>query len=72
VALTWFSRDDAIVMRSILVNAILLTLHMLNFANIGWVVDLGDVTSGGGSTQSISVSTSFRNGRTKKLVSYAS
>jgi len=28
---TWFSRDDVIVMRSILVNAILQTLRMLDF-----------------------------------------
>jgi hypothetical protein len=28
---TWFSRDDAIIMCSILVNAILQTLHMLDF-----------------------------------------
>jgi hypothetical protein len=48
VTLTWFPRDDVIAMCSILVNAILQTLHMSDFTNIGWVVDLGDVTSGGG------------------------
>jgi hypothetical protein len=37
-------------MCSIPMNAILQTLCMSNFANIGWVIDLGDVTSGGGST----------------------
>jgi hypothetical protein len=47
---TWFSRDDAIVMHLILVNAILQTLSMLDFANTGWVIDLGNITSGGGST----------------------
>ncbi len=47
---TWFSRDDAIVMCSIPMNAILHTLRMSDFTNIGWVIDLGDVTSGGGST----------------------
>jgi hypothetical protein len=31
-------------------NAILETLHMSYFANTGWVVDLGDVSSGGGLT----------------------
>lgn len=70
---TWFSKDDVIAMRSILVNAILQTLCMSNFTNIGWVVDLGDVTNGGGSTstQSISVSAFRRSDRTRKLVSYA-
>jgi hypothetical protein len=47
---TWFSRDDAIVMYLIPMNAILQTLHMSNFTNMVWVIDLGDVTSGGGST----------------------
>jgi hypothetical protein len=46
----WFSRDDAIAMCLILVNAILQTLCMLDFANTSWVVDLGDVTNGKGSS----------------------
>ncbi len=37
-------------MRLILVNTILQMLCMSNFTNIGWIVDLGDVISGGGST----------------------
>ncbi len=70
---TWFSRDDAIAMRSIIVNVILHTLRMSNFANIGWVVDLGDATNGGGltSTQFANVM-SHKSSRTKKLVFYAS
>jgi hypothetical protein len=47
---TWFSRDDAIEMWLILVNAILEMLCSLDFANTSWVVDLGDITNGGGST----------------------
>jgi len=47
---TWFSRDDVIAMHSILVNAILHTLYMLDFTNTSWVVDLGDVISDEGST----------------------
>jgi hypothetical protein len=47
---TWFSRDDVIVMYLIPMNAILQTLRILDFTNTGWVIDLGDVTSGGGST----------------------
>jgi hypothetical protein len=45
---------------------------MSNFTNIGWVVDLGDVTSGGGSTstQFVSVSTSRKSGKTKNFTSY--
>jgi hypothetical protein len=45
----------------------------VRFWNIGWVVDLEDVTSGEGSSsaQSVSVSTSFRSGKTNKLVFYA-
>jgi hypothetical protein len=31
-------------------NAILEMLHSSDFANTSWVVDLGDVTNGGGST----------------------
>jgi hypothetical protein len=62
---TWFSRDDAIVMCLVPMNAILQTLRMLDFANTSWVLNLGDVTSGGGST-------SHRSGRTRKLMSYAS
>ncbi len=71
---TWFSRDDAIVMCSILVNAILQTLSMSNFTNTCWVVDLGDVTSGGGSTSThfVNILASCRNNRTRKLASYAS
>jgi hypothetical protein len=55
-------------------NAILETLCLLDFANIGWVVDLGDVSSGGvsASTQFVSVSSSCRSGRSKKLVFYTS
>jgi len=30
------------------VNAILKMLHSLDFANTSWVVDLGNVTNGGG------------------------
>jgi hypothetical protein len=46
---------------------------MLDYTNIGWVVDLGDITNGGGSTSTfVSVSTCRRSGKTKKLVSYAS
>ncbi len=71
---TWFSKDDAIEMWSILVNAILETLRSSNFANTNWVVNLGDVTNGGGSTstQFVSILKSYRSGRTKKSVSYAS
>ncbi len=47
---TWFSRDDVIEMHSILVNAILRMLRMLDFTNTCWVVDLGDVTNDEGST----------------------
>ncbi len=73
VTTTWFSKDDVIKMHSILVNAILQMLCMSNFTNTCWVADLGDVTNGGGSTstQSISVSALRRSDRTRKLVFYA-
>jgi hypothetical protein len=47
---------------------------MSNFANTSWVIDLGAVTGGGGSTstQFVSVSAFHKSGRTRKLVSYAS
>ncbi len=46
---------------------------MSDFANIGWVVDLGNVTSGGGSTLTHfgSVLAFRRSGKTRKLVSHA-
>jgi hypothetical protein len=47
---TWFSRDDVIKMRLILMNAMLKTLCSLDFVNTSWVVDLGYVTNGVGST----------------------
>ncbi len=50
---TWFSKDDVIEIRSILVNAILEMLSSLDFANTSWVVGLGNATSGGGSTSTI-------------------
>ncbi len=70
---TWFSRDDAIEMRSIPMNAILETLRSLDFANTNWVINLGDVTNGGGSTstQFVNIFRSCRSGKTRKLVSYA-
>jgi hypothetical protein len=49
----WFSKDDVIEMQLILMNAILKTLSSLDFANTSWVVDLGNATSGGGSTSTI-------------------
>ncbi len=53
-------------------NAILKTLCVSDFANIGWVVNLGNVSSGGvsTSTQFVNVSSSHRSGKSKKLVSY--
>ncbi len=55
-------------------NAILETLCLSDFANIGWVVELGNVSSGGvsTSTQFVNVSSSRRSGKNKKLVSYIS
>jgi hypothetical protein len=50
---TWFSKDDVIEIWSISVNAILEALSSSNFANTSWVVDLGNATSGGGSTSTI-------------------
>lgn len=69
---TQFSTDDAIEMRSILVNATLEKCSS-DFANTNWVIDLGDVTNGGGSTstQFVNIFRSCRIGRTKKLLSYA-
>jgi hypothetical protein len=46
----WFSKDDVIKMQSILMNAILEILCNLDFVNTSWVVDLGYVTNGAGST----------------------
>ncbi len=69
---TWISKDDAIVIQSILMNAILEMLYLSNFANTSWVVDQGNVSNGGRSTstQFVDVSTSHKSGRTRKLVSY--
>ncbi len=39
--------------QSILVNVILEASISSNFANTSWVVDLGNATSGGGSTSTI-------------------
>jgi hypothetical protein len=67
---TWFSRDDVIEMWLILVNAILEMLRSLDFANTSWVVDLADVTNGGGSTstQFMTVLGFHKSGKTRKLV----
>jgi hypothetical protein len=69
---TWFSKDDMIAMWLILMNAILETLCLSNFAKTSWVVDLRDVSNGGGSTltQFVCVLTSRKNGKTRKLVCY--
>jgi hypothetical protein len=50
---TWFSKDDVMEIQSILVNVILEASISSNFANTSWVVDLGNATSGGGSTSTI-------------------
>jgi hypothetical protein len=51
----WFSKDDAIAMHLILVNANLHMFRMLDFKNTCWVVDLGNVTNDEGSTSTLSI-----------------